>query len=146
MSNQDTNEDRIATAVEKETAQLQSFIERLDASVEKLTTISADVTQLLAVHENRLTVGERFQAQLENKFEKRNDAVDDKFGRIYKRIDEVREELREDINDVKVEVLTEIGSNSKKVSTIEKWMWVCVGGGAVILFAADKLSGLLNAL
>lgn len=126
MANQN-NEDRL-TEVEKDTVHLQAFIEKLDASVEKLTTISADVAQMLAVHENRLTFQERLQSQLESKIDKKNEAIDDRFGKMYDRVDEVKNEL-----------LKEISDNTTKISTVEKWMWTCFGGGAVIWLILGKI-------
>lgn len=145
MPTQSNLEERLST-VEKDTVHLQAYIEKLDASVEKLTAISADVTQLLAVHENRISVAERAQAQLEAKLEKRDDAIAEKFGRIYTRVDDIKTELKEHIAEVKVDVISEIATNTKKVSTLERWMWLCLGGGAVLLFAADNIGKIVTAL
>jgi hypothetical protein len=125
--------------VERETAQLSNYIEKLDASVEKLTAISADVTQLLAVHENRLTFQERMHNQLELKVDKRAEAIDDRFGKIYDRIDELRTDIKEEIETSRNDVLKKIGENTTKISTLEKWMWTCLGGGSVLMLALDKI-------
>lgn len=121
------NEDRL-TQVERDTSHIQALFDRLDASVEKLTAISADVTRLLAVHENRLTSQERLQAQLETKMDKRQELTDDRFGKIYDKIDEVKQDL-----------VKEIEQNTDKISNLQQWMWTAIGGVSVLYFLIDKI-------
>lgn len=112
----------------------------MDSSVEKLTSISADVTQLLAVHENRVTFNERLHVQLENKVEKNKEFLDDAISKIYNKMDLIRDEIGESKN----EVLKKIEESDKKIGSLEKWMWTCLGGGAVIILFFERILPLLT--
>lgn len=134
-----SNENERLSDLEKDASHLKEFIEKLDVSVEKLTAISADVTQLLAVHENRLTFQERMHNQLDVKVEKKFENNDERFGKLYEKIEEVKLAVEHESNLQTNEILRKLDENNKKVGSLEKWMWTCLGGGTVLLFAIDKI-------
>ena len=132
-------EPKTQSGLEQELSYLQTYISKIDASVEKLTAISADVTQLLAVHENRLTFQERMREQLETRVERNKELSDERYGKILDKMEEIKTAQTSDLGDARVEVLNKIQETNNKVSTLEKWMWTCLGGGAVAFLIIDKL-------
>ena len=85
-------------------------VEKLDTAIDKLTDVSSDIKQILAVHESRLdqteTIMERHFTQM--------DAVHNRVSN-----------LRDDMNNAQKELLEKIGD-------INKWRWQVMGGAMAI--------------
>ena len=85
-------------------------VEKLDTAIDKLTDVSSDIKQILAVHESRLdqteTIMERHFTQM--------DAVHNRVSN-----------LRDDMNTAQKELLEKIGD-------INKWRWQVMGGAMAI--------------
>ena len=85
-------------------------VEKLDTAIDKLTDVSSDIKQILAVHESRLdqteTIMERHFTQM--------DAVHNRVSN-----------LRDDMNSAQKELLEKIGD-------INKWRWQVMGGAMAI--------------
>ena len=85
-------------------------VEKLDTAIDKLTDVSSDIKQILAVHESRLdqteTIMERHFTQM--------DAVHNRVSN-----------LRDDMNTAQKELLEKIGE-------INKWRWQVMGGAMAI--------------
>jgi hypothetical protein len=122
-----STENRVSD-VERELAHFDSIMTKLDQSVEKLTSISAEVTQLLAVHDNKL----QYQEKAQDAFEKNLSKLDDK-------IVDSADTLHERINDAEKNFLTKISEQDKRIVGIQQWMWTAFGGGGAILFFLDKI-------
>lgn len=119
--------------LEREFVHLNSTLTKLDLSLEKLTTISASVTQLLAVHENRLSHQDKLY-----------DSLLDQINRLQQQITDLSDQLHERLDGVEKELLTKINEQNTKISTIQQWMWTAAGGGAVLVFLFSNLAKLLG--
>lgn len=131
--------------LQKDMAQVGTLVERLDVTIEKLTEVSAHVSELLAVQGTRLEIQERASAQLQELVERRRLETDNNIKDVYFRVEKVEKELYKEIEDTQAKVLAEIkGMRSEsttqhnelkdKVNRLEKWMWTMIGGIAVISF------------
>lgn len=89
---------------------------KLEDAMTKLTEVSADLNKIIAVHELRLTQQEKITDSLEIILEKRRDEFDVRETKIYDHIDDSYEKL------------------SKKITDLEKMMWVYGGGFALAAF------------
>jgi len=89
---------------------------RLEDAMTKLTEVSADLNKIIAVHELRLTHQEKITDSIEIILEKRRDEYENREGKIYDHIDESYDKL------------------SKKITDLEKMMWVYGGGFALAAF------------
>jgi len=89
---------------------------KLEDAISKLTDISADLNKMIAVHELRLTHQEKITDSLEIILEKRRDEYEAREGKIYDHVDQSFEKL------------------SKKITDLEKMMWIYGGGFALAAF------------
>lgn len=106
---------------------LENKQSKLEDAITKLTEISADLNRMIAVHELRLTHQEKITDSLEIILEKRRDEFDSREEKIYEVIEKEDKKIVEKI-DGSFEKL------SKKISDLEKMMWVYGGGFALAAF------------
>lgn len=118
--------------LQKDMSQINSIVDKLDITIEKLTDVSSNVSRLLAVHETRLENQEKAGSQLANLIEKNKEQIDAELKSIYDRISDTKRALREEIDDRHEEVM-------KELKTIQKWMWLVSGGGAAVGFIIANL-------
>ena len=75
MLNNIDNLSKEVSALRADMAQINTLVDRLDLTIEKLTEVSTNVSQLLAVQGSRLDQQERSSNQLSLLIEKRKDEV-----------------------------------------------------------------------
>lgn len=97
--------------------------DRLEEVVDRLTSISADLSKMIAVHEQRLNQQERQLNNVEIITEKRREEYDEKLGIVFKKIDNLREETT-----------SQYESLSDKMIDLEKQFWRLGGAFAVLAF------------
>jgi chromosome segregation ATPase len=125
--------------------QLNGLFARLDVTIEKLSEVSSNLTRMIAVHENRLEKQEEADKHL-------NSMIELLFAKVEERrreVDTIKDDFRKEIshlhNDIMVEMKeiktcttnyhTELNN---RVTAIERWKWMMMGGGAIIGFIASK--------
>lgn len=124
-------------------AKVGTLVDRLDTAIIKLSDISANVSQLLAVHESKLTAQEIITKQTIDLVEKRRIETDEKLQLIHARISSGERELTTKIDDQYDEIMKELKDMRKesteqhnklsgRITTMEKWMWTVMGGSIVI--------------
>jgi ABC-type transporter Mla subunit MlaD len=137
------------SALRADMAQINTLVDRLDITIEKLTEVSTNVSQLLAVQGSRLDQQERSSSQLSLLIEKRKDEVTESVENLYKHIEsteknfkteleKVNEKIFDEIKAIREESRTQHASLNKKISELEKWMWIVTGGAAVVGFLISK--------
>jgi arginine utilization protein RocB len=97
--------------------------DRMEDVVDRLTNISADLSKMIAVHEQRLNQQERQLTLFENLTERRREEYDEKLAIVFKKIDDLRKD-----NNSQYEQLSE------KIVDMEKQMWRLGGAFAVLAF------------
>lgn len=144
-----SEEQQRLTIIETEVSQLNSVVDRIDITLTKLTDLSTTVSQILAVQGNRLEVQEKAGEKLEKIIETRRLETESALKEIKDDIAEIETDLQEDLNNhqtkiiEKIEELRKEGDKqhteiSNRMTRLEKWMWVFVGGAAAIGFILDK--------
>jgi septation ring formation regulator EzrA len=127
----------------RDMAVVNTLVGRLDMTIDKLTDISSSVSNLLAVHETKLTSQEIISKQLSDLVEARRVETDDKVQLLHERISSGERELKENIDDQYDELMKEIkemraestiqhNTLSDRITTMEKWMWTVIGGSAIV--------------
>jgi septation ring formation regulator EzrA len=127
----------------KDMAVVGALVDRLDTTIDKLTDISNSVSSLLAVHETKLTTQEILSKQLADLVETRRVETDEKVQLLHNRISNGEKEIKEQIDQQYDELMTEIkamraesvaqhNTLSERITTMEKWMWLVVGGSGVV--------------
>lgn len=142
-------EDNVA-GLQKDMAQVGLLVDRLDTTIQKLTEVSSAVSQLLAVQSNRLEVQEKNSDKIQELIEQRRVEHDKAIKELYSRIDDVeidlqkemkeyQEKILEKIDELKTDGSTQHQQISDRMSKLERWMWIVIGGGVVIGFLIDKI-------
>lgn len=127
---------------------VNTLVDRLDVAISHLSTVSKNISELLAVQGTRLQYQERMSEQLSELIQRTNKESS-------KNNDEIESTLNKRINDLEKDVLNEIKNlrdeNKKqheemksKLGLVEKWIWVVTGGAAVIGFIVSKLASAIK--
>jgi ABC-type siderophore export system fused ATPase/permease subunit len=127
----------------KDMAVVNTLVGRLDTTIDKLTDISNSVSNLLAVHETKLTSQEIISKQLSDLVEARRVETDDKIQILHERIssgerelkvniDEQYDELMKEIKEMRAESAAQHTTLSDRITAMEKWMWTVIGGSAIV--------------
>lgn len=118
--------------LQKDMAVVGSLVDRLDATIDKLTDISNSVSNLLAVHETKLTAQELINKQLSILVESRRVETDEKFKEMNDKIDDQYDDIMREIKEMRAESATQHNTLSDRITTMEKWQWTALGGSAVV--------------
>jgi chromosome segregation ATPase len=129
--------------LQQDMAKVGLLVDRLDTTIDKLADISNSVSNLLAVHETKLSAQEIISKQTVDLVEKRRVETDDKLQTIHARISSGEKELADKIDTQYDEIMFELkemrresteqhNQLSSRITTMEKWMWAVVGGAGVI--------------
>ena len=136
-------------SLQKDMAKVDTLVERLDVTIEKLTEVSANVSQLLAVQENRLVTQEKMADKLQEHLENNKKETEISFKEVYSKISMIEKELTEDMEETKDKVIQRIDELSKegtgqhnalndRISKIERYMWILIGGATIIGFLLNN--------
>ena len=129
--------------LQQDMAKVGLLVDRLDTTIDKLADISNNVSNLLAVHETKLSAQEIITKQTTDLVEKRRVETDEKLQTIHARISSGEKELADKIDTQYDEIMTELkemrresteqhNKLSGRITTMEKWMWAVIGGSAVV--------------
>jgi DNA repair exonuclease SbcCD ATPase subunit len=129
--------------LQQDMAKVGMLVDRLDTTIDKLADISNNVSNLLAVHETKLSAQEIISKQTVDLVEKRRMETDEKLQTIHARISSGEKELAEKIDVQYDEIMSELkdmrresteqhNKLSARITTMEKWMWTVIGGSAVV--------------
>lgn len=129
--------------LQQDMAKVGILVDRLDTTIDKLADISNNVSNLLAVHETKLSAQEIISKQTADLVEKRRVETEEKLQTIHSRISSGEKELAEKIDSQYDEIMRELkdmraestiqhNKLSGRITTMEKWMWTVIGGSAVV--------------
>lgn len=107
--------------------------DRLEEAIDRLTSISYDLSKMIAVHEQRIIQQEKVTDSLELIFERRREEMDKKIEDIY---DTIKSEDKS--------ILSEIDKISKKINDIEKFMWTSVGSLTILMLMITEGPNILK--
>ena len=131
------------TYLSKNMAVVGALVDRLDATLSKLTDISVHVSSLLAVHETKLTTQDFLNKQISDLVEVRRVETDVKIKSLDDKIVAGEKEIKEKIDDQYDELVTQIKAMreesttqynilSGRITAMEKWQWIVIGGSATV--------------
>lgn len=139
------------SSLQQNMAKFGSLVDRLDITIDKLTEVSTSVSQLLAVHESKLTAQEEYTRHITELVERRRVDTDDKLKAIGDRIIAGEKDIQNKLDIQYDELLKEIKASRKdsadqhekltnRITQIEKWSWVVIGGAMVVGFVLSKIN------
>lgn len=129
--------------LQQDMAKVGTLVDRLDTTIDKLTEVSTALSQLIAVHESKLSAQEVITKQTTDLVEKRRIEMEDKLQFLHARISSGEKELGTKIEDQYDELMVEIkemraesvsqhNALSDRITSMEKWHWIVVGGAVVV--------------
>ena len=118
--------------------------DRLEQAIEKLINVSVDIKQMLAVHELRITTQEKSSGALHVVVEKRREELDHKLKDVYDTIRDRDEKLLTEIKSIREEHKTHYNCLNDKFNSMQKYIWLAIGGGMVITWLLSNFSSLIK--
>lgn len=142
------------TLMDAQVKVLESVVERIDTSIEKLTEVSNSISRLLAVHDERINNLEKVHNRTEDdirdiyskitltskeicsKLDEMEDSLESKLKQHSDNSEKLHKELKSDL-DGKLNTL------DTRVGVLERWRWLILGGATVLGYLADKIISFL---
>lgn len=129
--------------VKNEIGQIGHLFSKLEITLEKITNVSTNVSQILAVHERRLHETDLQFESVKNRMEIGDGRVKEDIKDLHSRITSTSREVEEKmsreiekvlhaIQDLKTHMLEKNTKLEDRIETLERWRWIMVG----ILIAA----------
>ncbi len=129
--------------VKNEIGQIGHLFSKLEITLEKITNVSTNVSQILAVHERRLHETDLQFESVKNRMEIGDGRVKDDIKDLHSRVTSTSREVEEKmtreiekvlhaIQDLKTHMLEKDSKLEERIETLERWRWIMVG----ILIAA----------
>jgi predicted nucleic acid-binding Zn-ribbon protein len=129
--------------VKNEIGKIAHLFSKLEITLEKITNVSTNVSQILAVHERRLQENDLQFESVKNRMEISDGRVKDDIKDLHSRVTstsrEVEEKMSKEIDkvlhaiqDLKIHMLEKDNKLEERIETLERWRWIMVG----ILIAA----------
>lgn len=108
--------------------------DRLEDAIERLTNISADLNKMLAVQEQRLSHQEKITGLISDMVEKRREEYDKKLENVYDVMRAEDNKVIKELEMMRSEQKKQHDEISKKLTAMEKIIWVYMGGFTVLVF------------
>ena len=121
-------------------------VDRIEAAIEKLTNISAELKIMIAVHEQRITNQEKDSDDIHNTLEQRRVELDGHLVKVYDTMRDQDKSIVEEISKLRKESSDQHTILSNKIAQLEKFIWMAIGGGMVITWILTNLTNYLKVL
>ena len=115
-------------------------IDRIDVAVEKLTEISGELKAIIAVHEQRLNQQEKDTGVIFKLLENRRKELEDKINEVYVDMSNKDNSILEHIEQMRKEASEQHRMLNDKITKLEKFIWVAIGGGMVLVWFLSNIS------
>lgn len=106
---------------------------RIDEAIQRLASVAADISKMIAVHEQRISQQEKRVDNVTTSIEKRRDVIDQKFDDVYKTIERETIRTTDEIRLSRDASLKQHEDQNIKISSIQKLIWMASG---VIMLAS----------
>ena len=106
---------------------------RIDEAIQRLASVAADISKMIAVHEQRISQQEKRVDNVTTSIEKRRDVIDQKFDDVYKTIERETIRTMDEIRLSRDASLKQHEDQNTKISSIQKLIWMASG---VIMLAS----------
>ena len=124
-----------------------SRLNKIDQMMEKLADVQVDLAKMLAVHEQRLNSSEKHVSSLETMVERRREDTDIKLREVYETMRAEDKNIIDEIHKLRDESTKQHQALTTKISSLEKYIWMYIGGFTVITFVithGDKILRILK--
>lgn len=127
---------------------VNTLVDRLDIAIGQLSTVSKNISELLAVQGTRLQYQEKMSEQLTELIQRSNREgaknTDEIEAALNHKIEQLENELVAEIKSLRDENKKQHEEMKNKLALVEKWIWVVTGGAAVVGFLVSKVSSYIK--
>lgn len=118
--------------LERDFIGLKDVVDKLESSIDKLTSISSCMERMLAVHENVNDNQKQVNDVLFEKLEQERRDNQREHSELSEKVEEFSKSLKIDINALKQLDANRMEKLEQKVGVLEQWKFMVIGGAAVI--------------
>lgn len=122
-------------------------LDRIEQTLEKLADVQIDLTKMLAVHEQRIQSSEKHVSSIEEIIERRREESDIKLRDVYETMRSEDKNIIAEIHKLREESTKQHQILTNKITSLEKYIWMYIGGFTVITFIithGDKILRILK--
>jgi vacuolar-type H+-ATPase subunit I/STV1 len=128
-----TEEVKVKLAMlERDFIGLKDVVDKLENSIDKLTSISSCMERMLAVHENVNDNQKQVNDVLFEKLEQERQDNKREHNELSEKVEEFSKTIKNDINALKQLDADRMEKLEQKVDVLEQWKFMVMGGAAVI--------------
>jgi polyhydroxyalkanoate synthesis regulator phasin len=136
--------------LKKDVSNIQGLLGRLDNAIDKIADASNGISRILAVHDTqisdtRLEVSEVNRVR-ENSTELLHKRISEKEAEHRILAEKNHESLMEFLKDHDTRSENYITAMNERITTLERWKWVMLGGATVVGFLIAELESFLQIL
>ena len=115
--------------LERDISQITTLFEKLDVTIDKLSQVSTQINQLLAVHDEKIERSIKMEQEIFKLLEARRKEVNEQFDAIKKQMSEESRIHSKEHAELDV-----------RLKNLEMWRWMVVGASAVVGFIISKVN------
>ena len=115
----------------KDVENVNNIQTKIDTAIEKMTDVSTSIKSMLAVHEEKLTKQEQIDEVIFDKLRERASDINNVYNELHKNITQVERRLLLEIKSLRQDI-------GGRVSMLEKWKWLIIGGSIVVGFILSR--------
>ena len=122
-------------------------LDRIEQTLEKLADVQIDLTKMLAVHEQRIQSSEKHVSSIEDILERRREESDIKLRDVYETMRSEDKNIIAEIHQLRDETTKQHQILTNKIASLEKYIWMYIGGFTVVTFVVthgDKILRILK--
>ena len=143
--------------VKNDLSQMGQLFSKLEVALDKITDVSNNIGQILAVHEQRLQDGEKEFQTLKDEMVTAESKFDNEVKDLHSRLTSNTRELEnkmskeidkvlESIKDLKDHLIDKNDKIEQRLTALERWRWILVGAMFVAVIFLPELPNILTFL
>lgn len=98
----------------------ESRFAKIDEAIQRLAAVAADVSRMLAVHEQKISYQEKAIDNLVTSMEKRRNEIDERFK-------DVHDDLRSELQISRTNSKAQHDEQNVKIEALQKYIWMAMG-------------------
>jgi len=137
--------------LKKDITLINDVFRKLDTTIEKLEELTASMTKILSLHEQKLEYHERKDQDLDRLIELRRTELLNDIKELHSRVTTVNRELTTQIEHTENKITNEIKAlkdhitqehkqASNVVEQIQRWKWMILGGSAAVMWLISSVN------
>ena len=133
--------------VKNDVSQIGNLFEKLEVALDKITDVNNNISQILAVHEQRLSDGDKEFREMKQDLNVAENKFDNEVKELHSRLTTNTRELEskmsdeidkvlDAIKDLKSHMMDNQEKLDERITSLEKWRWIILGafvaGGVLV--------------